>query len=121
MAGKFKYIKKAIVTITKGPRKGKKELRYFYKGDKIPKSLKSAGAATKTVKGSFSPTRVRSRLRGIDWPDSVIDGLMSGLPKGQRVTAQQIRRAFKSQGWGGIRADEGMRAITKGAKAVALK
>ena len=36
MAGKFKYLKKMIVTITKGPRKGQKELRYFYKGDKIP-------------------------------------------------------------------------------------
>ena len=32
MAGKFKYIKKMIVTITRGPRKGQKELRYFYKG-----------------------------------------------------------------------------------------
>ena len=42
MAGKFKYIKKAIITITKGPRKGQKELRYFYKGDKIPKSVKVA-------------------------------------------------------------------------------
>ena len=44
MPGKFKYLKKMIVTITKGPRKGQKELRYFYKGDKIP-----GGAAKQAV------------------------------------------------------------------------
>jgi hypothetical protein len=44
MAGKFKYLKKLIVTISKGPRKGQKELRYFYKGDRLP------GAAKKIAK-----------------------------------------------------------------------
>ena len=55
MASKFKYIKKMIVTISKGRRKGEKELRYFYKGDKLPKGAKellkptAIGAKAKSV------------------------------------------------------------------------
>ena len=36
MAGKFKYLKKAITTITKGPRKGGKYTRYHYKAGAGP-------------------------------------------------------------------------------------
>jgi len=36
MAGKFKYLKKVITTITKAPRKGQKYTRYYYrKGGKV--------------------------------------------------------------------------------------
>ena len=56
MAATFKYLKKMIVTITKGPRKGTKELRYFYKGDKIP------GAAAKAVSKAAG---VKSLTKGV--------------------------------------------------------
>ena len=55
MAGKFKYIKKAIITISKGPRKGQKELRYFYKGDRLSKAAAKKATSNYPKKRAARP------------------------------------------------------------------
>jgi len=60
MAGKFKYLKKAITTITKGPRKGGKYTRYHYKGG--ASSVKSQVVTDlKRIKGDLLIAKKRLR------------------------------------------------------------
>ena len=78
MAGKFKYIKKMIVTISKGPRKGQKELRYFYKGDKVP------GGAGKVI------GRAGSKFVG---------PIPQKMLKAERTHADVLYNRFARQAW----------------------
>ena len=87
MAAKFKYIKKMIVTITKGPRKGKKELRYFYKGDKMPGVTAIKSAASKrpvrgAVSGQMSWKQVNTVLMRMGYSPRRILDIRRAMPKG---------------------------------------
>ena len=68
MAGKFKYLKKAITTITKGPRKGGKYTRYHYKGSAFKQKLrtqyKSLQSQRKRVEASLKKEYERKGARG---------------------------------------------------------
>jgi hypothetical protein len=87
MAAIFKYIKKAIVTITKGPRKGQKELRYFYKGDKLPGITAIKGAASKrpvmgAVSGQMSWKQINTVLMRMDLSPRRILDIRRAMAKG---------------------------------------
>ena len=87
MAAVFKYIKKAIVTITKGPRKGQKELRYFYKGDKIPGAAKAAAktaakpAFKSAVGGIMEWKQVNQALMNMGYGPKKIVRILMALSK----------------------------------------
>jgi hypothetical protein len=98
MAGKFKYIKKAIVTITKGPRKGQKELRYYYKGDKyIPKfgttqkaakerAARKAAAKTKPLTSEAKLAAQEKTRRGfVKQKDKIMEDAAKGMPSGRKL------------------------------------
>ena len=53
MAGKFKYLAKHIVKITRGQNKGKRYTRYFYKGD-VKKGTSLAKALSKEDKRALA-------------------------------------------------------------------
>ena len=53
MAGKFKYLAKHVVKITRGQNKGKRYTRYFYKGD-VKKGTSLAKALSKEDKRALA-------------------------------------------------------------------
>jgi hypothetical protein len=72
MAATFKYIKKILVTISKGPRKGQKEIRYFYPGEKI-----LAGPLAPTMK-KLSKGKISELTKQYDKLGADIIGLQHG-------------------------------------------
>ena len=102
MAATFKYLKKMIVTITKGPRKGQKELRYFYKGDKIP------GAAAAKASSAIAPvgTNLKKLMtkRGItQGTKGIVDARLAKFTKAYKKALQARplgqKEVAKAQAW----------------------
>ena len=89
MAAVFKYIKKAIVTITKGPRKGQKDLRYFYKGYPKAKLSRHHPLVQKRALPSVSEVRQAAEIRQAEI-GGTIELLTMKLLKTQGVVQRRV-------------------------------
>jgi hypothetical protein len=115
MAATFKYLKKMIVTITKGPRKGTKELRYFYKGDKIPGGAAKQAAQSLQVVNQmrlgFQKNLSRSGLN-----KNAIKDILGGFGKKQQnFPWADIKRVMKRKGYSAAQVNRLEKTIISGA------
>ena len=103
--GKFKYLKKAITTITKGSRKGGKYTRYTYKGGAA--AAKTAPrASAKLVKqwvNKLTPTNVFKNIEKIGDPAQLraisraakkngIPGAEAAMKKAVRIEKAAVKK-----------------------------